>query len=283
MFIKLLCIHNFYICESLFNKKSNLRMLSIFKDKSLYKNLVLALVTLVLLFVGWLKYLNYYTLHDKFIKVPDFNNIPITKLDSIVEANNIRYVIIDSIFDRNKAKGIVVNQDPEPLTDVKRNRRIYLTINSLQSRKVNFPDVFDLTLRQAVRKLEKNGLEVGKLEYISNIATNKVLGFKVNGIAINIGQELYHSTVVDLVVGKGLSLEKVTVPNLIGLSRIEANIILKSASLNIGLEYFNNEVIDSSSAIVYRQYPTATNQNKISIGSSLDLYFEGIIQKTDKL
>ncbi|MDC0249685.1 PASTA domain-containing protein [Flavobacteriales bacterium] len=249
-------------------------MSSVFKERSLYKNLVLALVALVLLFLGWLRYLNYYTLHDKFIKVPDFNNIQITKLDSIVEANNIRYVIIDSTFDKNRSKGIVINQDPEPLTDVKRNRKIYLTINSLQSRKVDFPNVFDLTLRQAVRKLEKIGLEVGNLEYRSNIATNKVLGFKVNGISINIGQELYHGTVVDLVVGKGLSIEKVIVPNLIGLSRIEANIILKSASLNIGLEYFNNGVVDSSSTIIYRQYPTATNQNKISIGSSLDLYFE---------
>jgi hypothetical protein len=94
-------------------------MLSIFNDKILYKNLVLALVTLVLLFVGWLKYLNYYTLHDNFIKVPNFNNIQIAKLDSIVEANNIRYVIIDSIFDRSKLKGILVNQDPEPQTNVK--------------------------------------------------------------------------------------------------------------------------------------------------------------------
>ena len=99
MFIKLLCIHNFYICKALFNKKLNSRMLSIFKDRSLYKNLLLAVVTLALLFVGWLKCLNYYTLHDNFIKVPDFNNMQITKLDSIVEANNIRYVIIDSIFD----------------------------------------------------------------------------------------------------------------------------------------------------------------------------------------
>ena len=73
-------------------------MPSIFKDRSLYKNLLLAVVTLVLLFVGWLQYLNYYTLHKTFIKVPDFNNMQITKLDSIVEANNIRYIIIDSIF-----------------------------------------------------------------------------------------------------------------------------------------------------------------------------------------
>ena len=48
---------------------------------------------------------------------------------------------------------------------------------------MSFPDIFDLTLRQAVSKLEKNGLQVGTLEYRPDIATNKVLDFKVNGIS----------------------------------------------------------------------------------------------------
>ena len=126
----------------------------------------------------------------------------------------MRYEIIDSIFDKSKLKGVVVNQDPLPNTKVKENRKIYLTINSLQTRKVYFPDIYDLTLRQAVRKLNKNGLEVGKLTYRSDIATNKILNYKVNGINIEIGQELYHGTTVDLVVGKGLSNEKILVPNL---------------------------------------------------------------------
>ena len=101
-------------------------MPSIFKDRSLYKNLLLAVVTLALLFVGWLKCLDYYTLHDSFITVPDFNNMQITKLDSVVEANNIRYVIIDSIFDRGKEKGIVVNQEPEPLHQACPNYKVIL-------------------------------------------------------------------------------------------------------------------------------------------------------------
>ena len=190
-------------------------MLSVLKDKKLYKHLLLAGITLILLFIGWLKYLDYYTLHDKYIQVPDFNDMLISQLDSVAEVNDIRVVIIDSIFDRSKKKGIVVNQDPEPFTDVKRNRKIYLTINSLQSRKVKFPDIYDLSLRQAIRRLEKNGLEVGQLEYRADIATNKVLNYKINGIKIEIGQELYFGTIVDLVVGKGLSKQSVLVPNLI--------------------------------------------------------------------
>jgi len=247
-------------------------MLEIIKDKKLYKHLLLAIITLVFLFLGWLKYLDYYTMHDKYIKVPDFNNMLIAQLDSVVEANNIRYEISDTIFDRNRAKGIVVNQDPEPFTDVKKNRKIYLIINSLQSKKVAFPDIYDLSLRQAIRKLQNNGLEVGELEYRANIATNKVLDYKINGNEIEIGQELYIGTIVDLVVGKGLSAESVIVPNLIGLTRMEANIILKSTSLNIGSEIFAS-VEDSSSAVIYKQFPIGNDDNTLNIGSSIDLFF----------
>ena len=247
-------------------------MLEVIKDKKLYKHLLLSIITLVFLLLGWLKYLDYYTMHGKYIKVPDFHNMLITQLDSVVEANNIRYVIIDSIFDRSRVKGIVVKQDPEPFTDVKKNRKIYLTINALQTRKVVFPDIYDVSLRQAIGKLNKNRLEVGELEYRANIATNKVLGYKINGIKIEIGQVLYEGTIVDLVVGKGLGAERVIVPNLIGLTRIEANSILKSTSLNIGSEIFAS-VEDSTSAVIYKQFPIGNDYNTLNIGSAIDLFF----------
>ena len=256
-------------------------MFKIITDKSFFKHLIFAGFTLIFLFLFWLKWLDFYTNHDVFIQVPDFKGVHISSLDSLVESYELRYEIIDSVFYKLEEKGVVVNQDPLPNTDVKENRKIYLTINSLQSIKVFLPDVFDLTLRQAVSKLQKNGLQVGKLEYRPDIATNKVLAFKVNGISIDVGQELYHGTVVDLVVGQGLSDEKVLIPNLIGLSRMEANIVLKSTSLNMGLEYFNDEVIDSNLAIIYNQYPKAIAEKEISIGSSIDLYFHML--KTDSL
>lgn len=248
-------------------------MLRIIKNKVFYKHFFFSATSLLFLFLLWLKYLDFYTGHDDLIKVPDLNGIEVVKLDSLVDYYALRYEIIDSIFDQSRAKGVVVNQTPLAGTDVKEHRKIYLTINSLQTRKVVLPDIFDLTLRQAVVRLQKSGLKVGKLEYRSDIATNKVLAFKVNGMPIDIGQELYYGTIIDLVVGQGLSDEKVIIPNLIGLSRIEANIILKSTSLNIGLEYFNKEVIDSNSAVIYKQFPQSINNKKISIGAAMDLYF----------
>lgn len=243
-------------------------------NKSFYKNLFFAGVTVLLLFLIWLKWLDLYTDHDNSFKLPNFYGVYIASLDSLVDSYGLRYDIIDSVSDKSKQRGVIVNQDPLAGSYVKKNRKIYLTMNSLASSKVIFPNVFDLTLRQAVNEIQKIGLEVGKLEYRADIATNKVLASNVNGIIIDVGQELYHGTIIDLVVGQGLSDEKVIVPNLIGLSRVEANIVIKSTSLNIGLQYFNNEVLDSNNAVIYKQYPEPDEVKEISLGSSIDLYFE---------
>ena len=74
---------------------------------------------------------------------------------------------------KNTDKGVVVDQSPEPDFEVKKNRRIYLTINSLQRQRVYFPEIYDLTLRQAVKKLNDNKLVIGDLEYKVDIARNK--------------------------------------------------------------------------------------------------------------
>ncbi|MBL6874121.1 MAG: PASTA domain-containing protein [Flavobacteriales bacterium] len=243
-------------------------------NKVLLKNVFCALLTLPFLFFLYLKFLDIYTLHDKHILVPDYSNFHISQLDSISDENNIRYIIIDSVSDLEKPKGIVLNQIPKPNTKVKKKRRIYLTITETNTSVVKFPDVYDLTLRQALRQIELTGLLVGKLEYKSDIATNKILDFNVNGISIFKGQEILKGTTVNLVVGKGLSEEYVFVPDLIGLSRIEAHIVLKTSSLNIGSEFYDENCEDSTLAVIYKQTPTFENDNELKRGSTIDLFLK---------
>ena len=52
------------------------------------------------------------------------------------------------------------------------------------------------------------------------------MDFNVNGISIFAGQEILKGTVVNLVVGRGLSDEYVIVPDLIGLTRVAAHLSL---------------------------------------------------------
>ena len=256
----------------LFSKFINLLLARLMKKY--LKTIVFSALTLFALFFIWLKSLDIYTANNRHIQVPDFSGIHVSNLDSAFKKNNLRYIIIDSIFDKNTDKGVVVDQSPEPNFEVKKNRRIYLTINSLQRQRVYFPEIYDLTLRQAVKKLNDNKLVVGDLEYKVDIARNKILGHSVNGISINAGQELFEGTTVDLLVGKGVGDDYIDMPNLVGLNRVEANIILKTLSLNIGLEIFDSKITDSSTAIITNQKPEYIEGEKINTGSSIDLFYE---------
>jgi len=225
-------------------------------------------------FFLWLKYIDFYTLHDVYIVIPDFYGVHINDLDSVCQDLDLRYVIIDSAFNKKVEKGTILEQDPISGTKVKENRRVYFTINALQNKIVTFPYITDLSLRQAVRKLENLELVVGNLEYKPDLARNVVLSQKVNGIKIKAGQKLFVGTAVDLVIGSGLSDKTTTIPNLIGLTMKNAQTEIKVASLNLGSVIFHEGITDFTTVVVYRQNPKVNEKRKVKLGTSIDIYLQ---------
>ncbi len=229
---------------------------------------------MLLCFFLWLKYIDIYTLHDEYIVLPDFYGVHVNDLDSICKTLDLRYIIIDSVFNRKVERGTVLEQNPIAGKKVKEKRRIYFSINALQNKIVLFPNIKDLSLRQAVRRLENLGFAVGELEYKPDLAKNVILNQKINGIEIIVGQELFFGTEIDLVVGSGLSDKTTIIPNLIGLSFKNAQTEIKMASLNIGAIIFNESVTDSLSAFVYKQSPKVNEKKRVKLGTSVDIYLQ---------
>jgi|TARA_B100000959_G_scaffold82001_1_gene87254 beta-lactam-binding protein with PASTA domain len=229
---------------------------------------------MLLCFFLWLKYIDIYTLHDEYIVLPDFYGVHVNDLDSICKTLDLRYIIIDSVFNRKIERGTVLEQNPIAGKKVKEKRRIYFSINALQNKIVLFPNIKDLSLRQAVRRLENLGFAVGELEYKPDLAKNVILNQKINGIEIIVGQELFFGTEIDLVVGSGLSDKTTIIPNLIGLSFKNAQTEIKMASLNIGAIIFNESVTDSLSAFVYKQSPKVNEKKRVKLGTSVDIYLQ---------
>ena len=245
-----------------------------FKNRVLYKQIIFAFCAMFLCFFLWLKYIDIYTHHDEHIVLPGFYGVHIQDLDSICQELDLRYIIIDSVFNKKEEKGIILEQDPRIGTNVKENRRIYFTINALQNKVITFPYITDLSLRQTVRKLESLGLVVGELEYKPDLAKNVVLNQKVNGIQIKEGQELFLGTIVDLVIGSGLSDKTTSIPNLLGLNLQQAQTEIKVASLNLGAVIFDEGIIDSANAMVYKQNPKLNEKLKVKLGTSIDIYLQ---------
>ena len=71
-----------------------------------------------------------------------------------------------------------------------------------------------------------------------------------------------------------LFYETTNIPNLMGLSLAKAQTEIKVASLNLGVVIFNEAVIDSSAAVVYKQSPKVDEKRKVRLGTSIDIYLQ---------
>jgi beta-lactam-binding protein with PASTA domain len=218
--------------------------------------------------------MRFYTHHDELIELPDFSGESIHSLDSLMETFSLRYVIIDSIFSDNLNVETVIDQDPKPNTFVKENRRVYLTVVAKNKKLVVLPNLIDLTKRRAISKLKSLGLIVGELSFVPDMAKNAVLKQLVDGKELESGVTLPTGTTVDLVIGDGLSDLLVELPLLEGLTLEDATLVLQMSSLNVGLAVFDENVKDSTTAIIYSQRPKAAEDKMINLGRNVDVFLK---------
>lgn len=253
-------------------EKNKQSWLSFLLTKPFFKNLSLSIITVVVIVLSVLIVLRFYTRHDDLIELADFSGLHIEVMDSILLEKSLRYVVIDSVFDTKLPPLSIIDQDPIAGSFVKEDRRIYFTVVAKRKKQVQMPNIVDLSLRRAVSKLKAIDLSVGNLSFVPDMAKNAVLKQLVDGQEIESGASLYVGTKVDLVVGDGLSDVMVNLPNLSGLTKEDAEILLQMNSINLGLVLYDSSVEDSSAAVVYRQRPSAEENTMINLGRNVDIY-----------
>jgi beta-lactam-binding protein with PASTA domain len=242
------------------------------KSKVFILNVLAALALFVVVLTLTIKALDAYTLHGETIAVPSFKNLNKNNLDHFIQGKHLRYVIIDSsIYNPKRPKGVVIDQDPEPMTKVKDNRTIYLTINASLPQQIKMPNLVDVSFRQAEAILQTYGLKLGELIYKPDLAKNAVLGQQYRGKEIAPGTSIKKGSLINLILGDGLSRSEVTVPNLLNLTYEEAIAELKSNSLNTGSVLYDDDD-DTFGARVYKQRPAHNSRKAVRLGESVDLF-----------
>ncbi len=173
-------------------------------SKVFLKQIVIAVVAIVVFCFLILKWLDYTTNNGKFVTVPDLKGKSLETVKIELDDNDLMMQIQDSAnYNPNYPKFSVIDQDPIAGSQVKENRKIYLTLNPSGYRKVAVPEIMRRTFRQARPTLEALGFKVGEKTYIDNIGKDVVLGIKHNGKDIEVGTLLPMTTTIDLVLGNG--------------------------------------------------------------------------------
>lgn len=218
--------------------------------------------------------LGVFTRHGKEIEVPDMTNLTVAQAAGMAAGCGIRTEVTDSVYVRRMAKGAVYRQNPEAGSKVKKGRRIMLTINAVNAKKVSMPDLVGLSMRQARAELSSKGLNLSKLIYVDDIATNNVLKQLYRNREIAAGREIESGSDISLVVGLNPENNQTFVPDVVGLRYSRAVDALHDNSLNIGRLVFDKNVrtySDSLNATVSSQSP-GVSEFPILMGSDIALH-----------
>ncbi len=247
------------------------KIYSNFYVKTILKGLAILIIAVFLVFI----FLIIFTRHGQNYPIPDFRGMSQADVHKLAKKYKLRIEIADSVYIVTKKPGSVIEQNPSPGTHVKQNRKIFLTINAKNPKKVEMPDITDITLRQAKATLDLHGLIVGNLSFVPDIAVNNVLKQKFQGKDIEPGTLIPKGSKIDLVLGRGMAGEKTGLPLIVGLKLNEAKNYLIEASLNLGQVKFDETIKDykdSLNARVYSQYPAFFEGTTISFGTRVDLW-----------
>lgn len=173
-------------------------------SKFFLKQLGLALLAGIVIIIACLEFLKDITHHGQTQEVPNLQHLPLVVVDTLLRGQELRYEVLDSAkYDPELPSFAVTEQNPAAGERVKRNRKIYLTLNPSDYRKVSIPNVIQITRRNAASTLKSVGLEVGKITYRNNIGKNMVLEMRYQGKKIAPGTLLPKTTPIDLVLGNG--------------------------------------------------------------------------------
>ncbi len=238
------------------------------------RNVILAFLLFTVLIGGSSMLLRVLTNHGKTIEVPDFTSMTVNEAKHEAAGHKLRVEVIDSIFVRKMERGAVYSQNPKAGSRVKQGRRILLTINAKNAKKISMPNLVGYSMRQAKAELNSRGLALGKLIYVNDIATNNVLRQIYRNREIRPGRQIETGSEIYLEVGLNPEDNLTYIPNVKGLKYLRAVDAVHDNSLNIGRVVFDKTVrnyTDSLNASVTRQTPEASG-NPILMGSDVTIY-----------
>lgn len=243
--------------------------------KQFLRHLGLAAAITLILLLGTLLWLKIYTHHGRTILVPDLTGLTVEEVDDVTSSRRLRFEVVDSVFSTEMPRGTVLKQNPHATSRVKKNRKIFLTMNAVNPEMVSMPQLVGLSFRQARLALQNAGLLQGTISYRPDFAKNNVLQQMHRDTVINEGTLITKGAVIDLVLGMGLSSETTRVPDLVGLGVEEATEIISDYFLNLGAvtydESFENAE-DSTGALIWRQYPDYDEIKRLNMGMEVDIW-----------
>lgn len=165
--------------------------------------LVIAVI-LLLCVMGWTKK---YTRHGEYVTVPSITGMFEEEAANTLAQYGLRYEVNGYRFDKEVVEGGIIEQFPKAGAGVKRDRTIYITINTGKQPMKRVPDLADnSSLRAAESQLVAAGFRLGHTIRVDG-DLDWVYEIRYQGDSISAGTEIPEGSLLTIVAGNGTPVE----------------------------------------------------------------------------
>lgn len=238
-------------------------------------NLIVLIGIYLGLYFGVQAWLKSTTNHGDEVSVPNLVGKNSNNAEALLAGTNLKYEVLDSIYKPDVVVGTILAQDPKPSAitgvDVKSGRKIRLRV-SKRTMLVEMPDLIDKSQRFAEGVLRNREFRYSLDYKPSKEAHGAVLEQLYKGKRIEPGQKIPIGSKIKLVVGRNEVGVLLDLPNLSGLTIVEAKKTVESM-LNmeflLGVCQGCETPADSAVARVFTQTPEYTEGGTVESGGSI--------------
>lgn len=221
-------------------------------------------------FLGFFIIMNYialpvYVNQGSRLSVPKVVGLTLEHAKMTLDSARMQAIEAESRPDPVHPAGTVISQNPLPGAVVKEGRRIYLAVSGGEVM-VAVPLLRGKSTRDARFALERNGLKIGSVgsDYSEAFPENTVMDQSVAA-----DRQVAKGSLVNITVSRGKSLQEISIPVVVGKTLAEAEKILSSSGLKVGIVTYQPG-FDLLPNTVVDQFPRAGEPGRP--GQEVDLF-----------
>lgn len=255
------------------------RILDFLQTPYFLRNLGAMFALLLLCFLLLNGFLHIYTSHGSSVQVENYEGMSIENATKKARSRGFSVSMTEAPFDMNSTIGLVIDQEPEALLRVKKNRTIYLTTIG-QPREVPIPSfeeaADELTRYRRMLKSLQVKTSVRETVFDAKLADSTILHFFYQGRKylpsdVKRGVKVLQGSTLEFVVTKSKD-DYVRTPLLRCKRLSEVRFLLPGLDLRLGETV--GDVAIPADAYVYRQEPEYSPGGKILRGSEIKVYLQ---------
>lgn len=184
-----------------------------FSTRSVWFQLLMALLVTVFLMVAVVLLLRLFTRHGGEFEMPDYRGQLSQTLTQSHSREGFVFVVNEQRYEEGAEPGAVLVQDPAPGEKVKHGRKVYLTVAAAEPPTIKLPELHEIPLSQAKIMLESQGLILDRVIERPSPYENLVLDVLYKGHSVGAGIDIKMGEKITLVVGKNINVLPDSIPS----------------------------------------------------------------------